>query len=101
MVGRLLCSIGGEKSMAANGALVAFDGAIHHESAGIVSTAWRGHIDRDGLRVHLHHLAAAIEPTEACFLLIDSTLVSGYDLDAHAVAREWSLTRLALSLRAV
>ena len=78
-----------------------FEGAISHDETGIVVMAWRGHIDASGLRDHLTALDALAQSLELAWLLIDATLVSGYDLDARTHARAWARADVAKALRAV
>jgi hypothetical protein len=78
-----------------------FESVIEDEGAGVFVVTWREHIDGASLGRHLESLAEVVSSREACFLLVDATQVSGYDLDTRIVARNWSRTGRTDALRAV
>ena len=78
-----------------------FEASIEDEGAGVFVVTWREHIDGPSFVRHLEQLERVCANRESCFLLVDTTHVSGYDLDTRTIARRWARTNTITSLRAV
>jgi hypothetical protein len=77
-----------------------FEASIEDEGAGVFVASWSEHIDAAAFTRHLEMLERVCANRESCFLLVDATHVSGYDLDTRTVARRWARTN-TITFRAV
>jgi hypothetical protein len=78
-----------------------FEATIDDEGAGFFAVTWREHIDGESFARHLDALRRSFVGRDVCFLLVDTTHVSGYDLDTRHAARNWSRSGHCGPLRAV